>query len=123
MVRLLIPCAILLLLAAFSAPPVDDQAPRLQVAQGMVDKAEKESLTLKPRGADGKFQKSIVLKITGTSRVTTLSPQTRDGKQVLTQRDTELRDLQPNQAIAVIYAEGEDPVLLSAVVEPASPVK
>src|SRR5262245_2960058 len=124
MIRLLlIPCAFLFLLAAFASPPAEDQAPRLQVAQGMVDKAEKESITLKPRGADGKFQKSIVLKLTGTSRITTLAPQMREGKQVLTQRDTELKDLQPNQAIAVIYADTEEPVLLSAVVEAASPQK
>jgi hypothetical protein len=117
MLRLLIPAAILVLLTAFSSPRAGDPAPRLQVAQGTVDKADKENLTIKPRGADGKFQKSMTLKMTGTSRVTTLSPQNREGKQVLTQKETEAKDLQANQAIAVIYAEGEPPTLLSAVVE------
>jgi hypothetical protein len=117
MLRLLIPAAILVLLTAFSSPPAGDPTPRLMVAQGTVDKAEKESLTIKPRGADGKFQKTMTLKMTGTSRVTTLSPQTREGKQVLTQKETDAKDLQANQAIAVIYADGDPPTLLSAVVE------
>jgi hypothetical protein len=123
MYRLLIPCAILVLFTAFSSLPAGDQAPRLMVAQGAVDKVEKDGLAIKPRSADGKFQKAITLKTTGTSRITLLAPQTREGKQVLTQRDTELKDLQANQAIAIIYADGDPPTLLSAVVEAAASEK
>src|SRR5438105_4567288 len=94
--------------------------PSLSTAQGTVDKVEKDSLTLKPRGPDGKFQKAITLKLTGTSKVTTLAPQTRGGKLILSQKDTDAKDLQPGQAVAVIYASvKEDAVLLSAVVQPA----
>jgi hypothetical protein len=94
----------------------------LATAQGVVDKADKDSLTIKPRGADGKFQKTLVLKVTGTTKVTNLTPQKRGDKLVLTQRDAEAKDLEAGQLIAVIYAEaGKDgSVLLSAVVQPAS---
>jgi hypothetical protein len=97
----------------------DDALP-LSTASGTVDKADKETVSIKPRGADGKFQKTISLKVTGTSKVTILTPQKRGDKVVLTQRDTETKDLMAGQAIAVIYAEaGKDgPVLLSAVVQP-----
>lgn len=93
-------------------------APALATAHGSVEKVEKESLTIKTRGADGKFGKSLLLKLTGTSRVTVLTPQNRDGKVVLTQKDAEVKSLEPKQVIAVIYADEKDePVLLSAVVE------
>jgi hypothetical protein len=86
-----------------------------------VDKAEKDSVTVKPRSATGQFQKAVTLRVTGTSKVAVLTPQTRGGKVVITQRDTEVKDLSPGQAVAVIYAEvGSDgPVLLSAVAQPA----
>ena len=95
--------------------------PSLAVAHGVVDKADKESLTVKPRGADGKFQKALTLKLTGTTKVTVLSPQKRGDKLVLTQRDADPKELTAGQAVAVIYAEaGKDgPVLLSAVVQAA----
>jgi hypothetical protein len=95
--------------------------PLLAVAQGVVDKADKESLTVKPRGADGKFQKAITLKVTGTSKLTVLSPQKRGDKLVLTQRDADPKELTSGQAVAVIYADaGKDGhVLLSAVVQAA----
>jgi hypothetical protein len=82
---------------------------------------DKDVLTLKVRGADGKFGKSLALKLTGTSRVTTLSTQNRAGKVVLTQKDTEVKSLEPKQNIAVIYSgEKDEAVLLSAVVEKAA---
>lgn len=97
-----------------------DEVP-LSVAQGVVDKADKESLTVKPRSADGKFQKTLVLKLTGTSKVSVLSPQKRGDKVVLTQRDADPKELAAGQAVAVIYADGgkDGPVLLSAVVQAA----
>jgi hypothetical protein len=39
---------------------------------------------------------------------------------VATQKDTDLKDLQPNQPIALIYTKvGASPVLLAAVAQPA----
>jgi|SRR5579883_1293768 len=108
------------------APPKADKSggaePLLGVAQGVVDRVEKDSLAVKPRAANGQFQKALTLRLTGTSKVAVLSTQTRGGKVVLTQRDAEARDLTPGQAVAVVYAEaGSDgPVLLSAVAQPAA---
>ena len=42
-------------------------------AAGTVEKADKDSLTIQPRGAGGKFAKKMVLKITGTSKLTVVS--------------------------------------------------
>lgn len=98
-----------------------DSLPALHTASGVVDKADKDSLTVKPRSADGKFQKAIALKVTGTSKVAVLAPQMRAGKVVLTQRDAEAKDLVPGQMVAVVFAEaGKDgAVLLTAVAHPA----
>jgi hypothetical protein len=95
--------------------------PTLMTATGTVDKADKDAVTIKPRGADGKFQKSITLKVTGTSKVAVLTPQKRADGVVLTQRESAAKDLVPGQVVAVIYADaGKDgPVLLSAVTQPA----
>src|SRR5262245_54745877 len=94
----------------------------LSVAQGAVEKADKDALTVQPRGAGGKFGKALTLRLTGTSRVTLVSPQTRDGKVVPVQRDVEAKELQPGQTVAVIYTEAKkgDLVLLSAVAQPAA---
>jgi hypothetical protein len=72
---------------------------------------------LRPRDPEGKFAKSITLKLTGTSRLTTVTTQKRGGKPVLVQRETDGKELQVGQPIAVIYAK-EGMVLLAAVVEP-----
>jgi len=106
------------LTAALAA--AQDAAPLL-TAHGAVEKADKDALTIKPRAADGKFQKAVTLKVTGTSKVAVLAPQTREGKVVFTQREAAAQDLAPGQAVAVIYAEaGKDgAVLLSAVAHPA----
>jgi hypothetical protein len=101
------------------APGAAQDPPALQTARGVVVKAEKDALTVKPRDAAGKFLPDLRLKLTGTSRVTTLSPQNRGGKTVLAQKDTDAASLQPKQSVAVIYAAaGADAVLLSAVVQP-----
>ena len=94
--------------------------PTLAAASGVVDKADKDTLVVKPRDAGGRFQKAVALKITGTSKVTMLSPQKRGDKTVLTQREAGAADLATGQAVAVIYAEGgpDGPVLLSAVAHP-----
>jgi hypothetical protein len=95
--------------------------PTLVAAEGKVEKIGKESLLIQPRTAGGKFGKAITLKLTGTSKITTLTVQDRAGKAVHVQRDTDVKDLHANQTIAVIYAnEKEGHVLLSAVVLPAA---
>lgn len=102
--------------AAIAADP-----PNLVTVEGNVEKIGKESLIIQPRQSGGKFGKAITLKLTGTSKVTTLTTQDRGGKEVLVQRDTEVKDLHKNQNIAVIYASAKDGnVLLSAVVLPAA---
>jgi hypothetical protein len=110
-----------LIVCLFLTAPVLAQPLPLLTAHGTVDKADKESLTLRPRDAEGKFGKSLTLKLTGTSKITTLTTQMRAGKRVMVQRDTEVADLQPKQLIAVIYTTGKDgSILLTAVVQPAS---
>jgi hypothetical protein len=97
-----------------------DELP-LSIAQGVVEKADKETVTIKPRGANGQFQKTLVLSVMGTSKVTVLTPQKRTDKIVLTQREADAKDLAAGQAISAIYTSvGKDqPVLLSAVVQAA----
>lgn len=115
--RILLALIVCLLLAgSASAQPLP-----LLTAHGTVDKAGKDSLSIRPRDPEGKFGKSLTLKLTGTSKITTLTSQTRAGKLVAVQRETEPTDLQPKQAIAVIYTTVKDgSVLLSAVVQSAS---
>jgi hypothetical protein len=108
---------VVLVLLAARAPAADP--PPLLTAQGGVEKVDKDTLTVRPRGPDGKFGKSLVLKITGTSKVTTLLPQMRKGSLVVTQKDTEVKDLQPKQSIALVYTMVKNSaVLLAAVVQP-----
>lgn len=117
------PLALLLAVALASADDkkAADDPPPLLTASGTVEKVDKESLTVKPRGADGKFQKALVLKVTGTSKVAVLSPQKRASGVVLTQREVEAKELVAGQAVAVVYSEaGKDgAVLLTAVAHPA----
>jgi hypothetical protein len=105
----------LALLAAAAAQPVP-----VVEAHGKVEKADKDTLTFQPRNASGKFDKAITLKITGTSRITTLAPQTRDKKEIMAQKDTDAKDLTSGQVVSVVYAtpKGQEPVLLTAVVHP-----
>ena len=93
--------------------------PALLTASGTVSKAGAESLTIRPRGQDGKFAKALTLKVTGTSKVTVVTQQKRGGKLVFVQRDADAKDLEANQQVAVIYSSGKTPVLLSAVALPA----
>ena len=113
-----------LCLAAGSVSAEDKKAPAdpaVATASGVVEKADKDALVIKPRGTDGKFHKALTLGVTGTSKVTVLAPQKRGDKVVMTQREAEVKDLVAGQSVAVIYAEaGKDgPVLLSAVAHPA----
>jgi hypothetical protein len=117
MLRLCFAAALCVIIAGL-ASAADPVIP-LITAHGVVEKADKDMLVIQPRETGGKFGKSLHLKLTGTSKITTLSPRTQDGKTVLTQRETDAKDLQAKQPIAVIYATVKDQhVLLAAVVEP-----
>ena len=97
------------------------EPPALGTASGLVEKVDKDSVTIRPRGPDGRFGKSLTLKTTGTSKVTILTEQKRAGKLTLVQREVEAKELQKNQAVAVIFATGtEGPVLLAVVAQPAA---
>lgn len=91
-------------------------------AHGKVEKAGKDTLVFQPRDEAGKFGKSVALQVTGTSKVWLLS--TRAGKDkkgvILVQKEGEAKELEAGQLVAVIYAtpKGQEPVLLSAVVQP-----
>jgi hypothetical protein len=107
-----------------AAKPADKKGAdevHLVAATGVVEKADKDSVSVTPRGTGGRFEKAVTLKVTGTTKVTVLTPQKRAGKGVLTQQDATPADLVAGQAIAVVYAEtGDGPVLLSAVARPAA---
>lgn len=91
----------------------------LSTASGMVTKAGADSVTIRPREPDGRFGKSLVLTVTGTSKVSLVSQEKRAGKMVFVQRDISARDLAEKQNVTVIYATGtKGPVLLSAVAVP-----
>jgi hypothetical protein len=94
---------------------------RLAIAHGTVERVNRTTLTIKPRGPGGQFARSLALKLTGTSKLTTATVQTRGGKLVVVQRDIDAADLQPNQEIAVVYTSVKnDLVLLTAVAQPAA---
>jgi hypothetical protein len=91
----------------------------LRTASGTVRKATANVLFVNPRGPDGRFQETLVLKLSGTTNVSTLTTRMRGGKPVLIQKETDPRTLQPNQTIAVIYLVTKDELLLlSAVAHP-----
>jgi hypothetical protein len=121
--RALAPLAVLLALGGLALAQDKKAAdlPALHAASGVVDKVGKDSLTVKPRSGDGKFQKALTLKVTGTSKVAVIAPQMRAGKVVLTQREAETKDLVPGQQVAVVFAEAGKggAVLLTAVAHPA----
>ena len=91
----------------------------LTAGKGMVEKADKQAVTVQLHGAGGKFGKKVALKITGTSKLTMLSREKRGGKLVPVQREIDAKDLEPNQPIAVIYSGTTEAILLSAVVQRA----
>jgi len=94
--------------------------PTVEAVQGVIAKIGKDTLTVSPRGPGGKFEKNVVLKMTGTSKIATLTFQMRAGKMVPVQKDTDAKDLAPKQPVAVLYTTVADsPVLLTAVVLPA----
>jgi hypothetical protein len=103
--------------AATKATTKAAAGPTLAAAHGTVVKAAADSITFRPRGADGRFDKEIELQVTGTSKFSQLTIQNRGGKPVAVQQDSDTKSLQPQQEISVIYATvGDGTVLLSAVV-------
>jgi hypothetical protein len=118
MTRLHVSLACVFLLALTACVFAQDTS--LETAQGTVDKIGKDSLTIRPRSAEGRFEKSLTLRVTGTSKLTTVTAQKRGGKAVIVQRDvSDIRELRPKQGVAVIYTNGASgPVLLAAVVLP-----
>jgi len=105
---------------ATKAAAIMDATPNVATAHGTVVSSDKSSLTLKPRSASGQFEKELVLQVAGTSRATQLSYQTQAGKTSAKQTEVDIKDLKPDQAIAVIYTKLDSgPVLLSATVVPA----
>jgi hypothetical protein len=114
MKRVQLGVALLLALAGLVAA---QEALPLLTAQGIVEKVDKDTLTIQPRGEGGKFSKPIALKLTGTSKITTFS--LRDKKTVV-QREIDAKELRPKQSIAVTYTTTKDGnVLLTAVVQAA----
>ena len=97
--------------------------PALGTASGMVKKATASVLLVYPRGPDGRFKDTLVLKVTGTTRVFTLTTEKRGSQVVAVQRDTDPRTLQPNQAIAVIYTVVENETVLLTAVAQAPPAR
>jgi hypothetical protein len=109
-----------LVLAAGVAWAADPPALKVETADGTVSKVNKDSLAIRTRGPDGRFGKAVTFKVTGTTKLTTVTAVERAGKAVASQRDTDLKDLQPNQPIAIIYTNvGGSPVLLAGVAQPA----
>src|SRR3954451_13877045 len=101
--------------AAFPDPPPLG----LVTAQGSVEKVDKDTLSVQPRGPDGKFQKVVVLKLTGTTKISQAGTRDAAGKVVIVQRDVEARALRPGQTITPVYPSlKEGNVLLSAVAIP-----
>jgi hypothetical protein len=122
MVRIRLVFASLVSLLLVGLVLAGDAPVSLATAQGLVEKVDKTSLTIRPRGPDGKFQKNLVLRLTGTSRVTTVTLEKRAGKLVPVQKDLAAKELLPNQQIAVIYTpEKAGGVMLSAVAQPKAP--
>ena len=112
--------AALVLAAAGVAWAADPPALKVDTADGMVAKVGRDSLEIRTRGADGRFGKAVTFKVTGTTKLTTVTAAERAGKAVATQRDTDLKDLKPNQPIAIIYTKvGDNAVLLAGVAQPA----
>src|SRR5262249_6503142 len=79
------------------------RARTVATAHGTVDKADADTLVLKPRTTDGKFAKHLTLKLTGTSKIASVSQEKRAGKLVFVQREISVKDIESNQSIAVIY--------------------
>jgi hypothetical protein len=92
----------------------------LTSGNGIIDKVEGGTVTIRPRGPDGRFMKDITLKVTGTSNFALVGTRKGKGKLIVTQKNVKAKDLEPKQAIHFIYTTvGDGPTLLSGVVQPS----
>ncbi len=109
--------AIFLMGLAVAATATAGDGAALLTATGVIEKAGKDTLIIQPREAGGKFGKKLTLKVTGTSKISSVAFEKRAGKLVPVQRDVDARELEAKHSIAVIYtSEGARNILLSAVV-------
>jgi hypothetical protein len=109
----------LALLTLYGTTLAGDPSPTLMAASGTVVKVEKNSLTLQPRDEAGKFGKNLVLKLTGTSKLTVLTQRKQGKKMVAVQNEVPVKELKPGQQLAVIFTAGpKGAVLLSGVALP-----
>jgi hypothetical protein len=107
------------LLVVLGGAAAADEGTPLLTAHGVVEKVGKDTLTVQPRTEAGKFGKAIVLRVTGTSRISLLGSRVTDGKVVFTQKDVDFKVLRAKQPVAVVYSTSKkDNVLLTAVVQP-----
>jgi guanyl-specific ribonuclease Sa len=91
----------------------------LLTARGSIERVGEAALTLKPQGSDGKFGNNLVLKLTDTSRLTTLTTHNRAGRVVIIQKELRPEDLKLHQTVAAIYTTNSGAnILLAAVVQP-----
>jgi hypothetical protein len=114
--RLLLACLTLLLLAGLcSAADLP-----LSTASGVVISSNTSKLLVRPRNAEGQFEKALALKVTGTSKFAMLVTRKQGAKLVPVQQEASATDLQKNQGVAVIYTNtGSEYVLLTAVAHAA----
>ena len=114
------PILVALAVLLWAAGPVPAADLPLATATGAIEKADKDSLSILTRGPDGKFNKSMTLRVTGTSRISFVTIRTQARKEVVVQSKAEAKDLKAKQGVVVIYAQLKDgPVLLAAVAHPA----
>ena len=107
---------VIIILGFLSPAPAAE--PILATATGIVGKGTAEVLIVRPRDAEGRFGKTLSLKIRGTSKITTMVMQTRDKRAIVSQREIEANQAKPNDAVAVIYTSvGDELILLSAIVQ------
>jgi hypothetical protein len=111
---------VLLLVLSVQARAADDLP--LMTAKGKVEKVDTkgDDTTVSVVPAGGRV---IVLRVTGTTKFTSLSSRDAGDKLVVVQRQIEVQDLKTNQVIAITYTSFKEKnkevyVLLSAVVQP-----
>jgi hypothetical protein len=102
------------------AGPVAAADVPISTATGMVEKGGKDSLTIRPRRPDGKFDKSLVIKVAGTSKVFLLTTRMQGKKTIAVQNLSSSEDLKRNMPVTVVYIKLKDgAILLYAVAQPA----
>src|SRR6516225_3742250 len=86
------PILVALAVLLWAAGPVPAADLPLATATGAIEKADKDSLTILTRGPDGKFNKSMTLRVTGTSKISFVTTRTQARKEVVVQREAEAKD-------------------------------